>query len=166
MLFRLLTISLCLASFAWSFSTGAGSCNVNPFLAPHVNARGKLSSHGASVKINGAAPGSNSVFRIKAGTVLPIELSSSKKFKGFLMRISKTNVNTSTFLGKGSSTNVQVLSRCTTLRIGGLSHISKDLKSSVKGTIKVPKATGFTLHVSMVVNTTYAYTSVYTVTGV
>ena len=169
MLYRILFLVLSLASSARAFPTGAGSCNPNPLKSPHKTTfSGRLNSYGStSVTIAGKAPSSSSRFSIKAGTTFPIVLSSTMEFEGFLIRISKLGVNTSAYLGRGTSTNVQVPTICTSQRLGGLTHINKTGKKSVRGTIRIPSVgSGFTLHVTIVVNKKQAYQSVFTVNAV
>ena len=151
---RLLLVALCIAA-AGAFPSAPGSCNSpNPLGSVHLNSgtSGALSKYGIVLKIGGKPVTPGTAFSFKAGKSLAITLSSTKTFKGFLIRISKGTLNTVGYLKKGADTKTQVLGLCTNAKIGGISHTNNLGKTLVSGFISVPTArTGLTLEVTVVV---------------
>ena len=151
----LLNIALLFVSAVWAFPSGPGSCiSGTPLMGSHLNmvSSGALSKYGITLKINGTSITPGKAYSFKAGKSLPISLTSGKSFKGFLIRIGKSGVNTKGFLTKGTSATVQVPAVCTSINIGGISHNSNSPKTSIQGRIKVPSVTsGMKLEVTVVV---------------
>ena len=172
MFLRLFVATLCIAA-AGAFPSGPGSCNApNPLGGSHLTtaSSGALSKYGIVLKIGSKPVSPTTVFSLKAGTSSVISLSSTKAFKGFLIRISKGTTNTVGYLKKGSA-NTQVLNLCTSAKVGGISHNNNSAKKLIKGSIRIPTVgTGFKLHVTVVVQnslgTSVWYTSVYTLKAV
>jgi Reeler domain len=136
--------------------TGPGSCNTgNPLGSSHLSSgtSGALSKYGLVLKIGGKVVSPTKAFSVAAGKSLAITLgSSSKTFRGFLMRISHGSTNTSAYLKKSTDANVQVVSLCTSAKVGGIGHNNNSDKKSVSGTLSVPKAgSGLKLEVTVVV---------------
>lgn len=154
MFVRLFVAALCIAVVA-AYSTGPGSCNSpTPVGSIHLNSgtSGALYKYGIALKIGGRTLTPGATFSFKAGTTLPITLSSTNAFKGFLIRISKGTLDTSKYLKKGSGTNTQVLALCTNAKVGGIAHTNKLGKTFIKGFILVPIAvSGLKLEVTVVV---------------
>jgi hypothetical protein len=119
-----------------------GSCaSGNPLGGKHNKAgsSGTLSNLGAVLQIGGKLVSPTQVFSVPTGKNLSITLTSSKQtFRGFLMRISQGSADTSSYLNKSSDDNVQVVSFCTSGKIGGIGHNSNSDKSRVKGTLNIP----------------------------
>ncbi len=154
MFVRLLIAVLCIAA-AGAHPSGPGSCSSpNPLGSGHLNSgtSGALSKYGIVLKIGGKPVTPGVAFSLKAGKSLAITLSSTKTFKGFLIRISKGALNTVGYLKKGTDANTQVLGLCTNAKIGGISHNNSSGKTLASGFISVPTATtGLTLEVTVVV---------------
>jgi hypothetical protein len=141
-----------------AYPTFSGGCNAgNPLGGPHLPSysSGALSALGLQLKIGGKALTPTTAFTLKSGTSVPISIVSTgtKKFRGFQIRISQGSTDTSTWLGAGTDKFVQVDKFCTMSKVGGISHKDKSDKSSVTGTLKVPKALkGISIEVTIVVD--------------
>lgn len=128
-----------------AYSAGAGSCKAtNPLGGAHLTAgsAGPLSALGLQLRIGGKLVNPGTTFSFTSGSNVNIALTSTtgKTFKGFLIRIGKTSVDSSGYLKVGTDTNVQVSKQCTLIKAGGLTHKSKSDKKSVKGILSVPSA--------------------------
>jgi hypothetical protein len=140
-----------------AYSTGAGSCKAtNPLGGAHLTSgsSGQLSALGLQLRIGGKAVNPSTAFSFTSGSNIKIALTSTsgKKFRGVLMRIGKTSLDTTGYLKVGTDSNVQVSSQCTQLKVGGLTHKSKIDKSSVAGILSVPSAvSSLKLEVTVVV---------------
>jgi hypothetical protein len=103
-------------------------------------------SHSLTYKVSDGPPKGEIVspykaFNVAAKKSLGITLgSSSKTYRGFLMRISQGSTDTSSYLKASTDANVQVVSLCTLTKIGGIGHKNNSDKKSVKGTLNVPRA--------------------------
>jgi hypothetical protein len=141
---------------ALAFPQGPGSCATgNPVGSSHLRSgsSGALSKYGLVLKIGEKVVSPTKAFNVAAGKSLAITLgSSSKTYRGFLMRISQGSTDTSTYLKTSTDANVQVVSLCTSIKIGGIGHNSNSDKKLVKGTLNVPTArNGLKLEVTVVV---------------
>ena len=54
------------------------------------------------------------------------------------MRISQGSTDTSAYLKKSLDGNVQVVSLCTSAKVGGIGHTNTSNKSRVNGTLNIP----------------------------
>ena len=157
MLYRLFATALLFAC-ARAFPNYAGSCaSPSPLVgSSHLQSgtAGALSAGGFQLKINGTAVSPTTVFTFAKGKNVVITLSSAngKSFKGFLMRIGKGTTDTTGFLKVGSDKNVQVASKCTSSKIGGISQKSGSSKTQANGVLRVNSAvSGLKLEVTVVV---------------
>lgn len=145
MMHRLVVAAALLVAIVNAYSTGAGSCKAtNPLGGAHLTAvtSGALSSFGLQLKIGGKTVTSGTTFSFAKGSNQTIALTSTtgKTFRGVLMRIGKTSLDTSKYLRVGTDSNVQVSRQCTLIKVGGLTHKSKLDKNSAGGILSVPNA--------------------------
>jgi hypothetical protein len=153
----LVTLFFILSS-AVAYPTYTGGCKAgNSLGGPHLKAptSGLLSVLGLQLTIGTSPLTPGKALTVKSGTSLPISIVSTggKTFRGFQIRISKGSTDTSTWLTAGTDANVQVDKFCTIAKVGGISHNSNSDKSSVTGTLTVPKATtGITIEVTVVLD--------------
>ena len=171
MLNRLVITAALFFAIVHAFPSGAGSCKAtNPLGSTHLasGTSGALSAYGLQLKIGGKNLTPGTAFSFTSGSNLNIALTSTtgKAFKGFLIRIGKTSLTTSSYLKVGTDSNVQVSNQCTLLKVGGLTHKSKSNKKSAKGILSVPSAvSSLKLEVTVVVQnngTSVWYKSDYT----
>lgn len=138
---RLILLAILSLATTNAYPYGSGSCNsVNPLgdvhLAGGIVTSGLVSAAGLQLAIDGKVVDPKVPFSFATGKDLNITLGSTTgaTFRGFLMRIgTSTNEDTTGFLKVGTDTNVQVLGLCTSIKIGGLSHVNKVKKSKVNG---------------------------------
>jgi Reeler domain len=155
MLLRLIIHTLLLVATV-ALPSGPGSCATgNPLGSAHLKSgsSGALSKYGLVLKIGGKIVSPTKPFNVAAKKRLDITLgSSSKTYRGFLMRISQGSTDTSSYLKTSTDANVQVVSLCTLTKVGGIGHKNNSDKKSVKGTLNVPTARkGLKLEVTVVV---------------
>jgi hypothetical protein len=155
MYFSLLIHAFMLAT-TLAFPQGPGSCTAgSPLGSVHLRSgsSGALSKYGIVLKIGGKVASPTKAFNVATGKNLAITLgSSSKTFRGFLMRISQGSTDTSTYLKTSKDANVQVVALCTSTKIGGIGHTNNSDKKSVSGMLNVPTAkNGLKLEVTVVV---------------
>jgi hypothetical protein len=123
-----------------SFPSGAGSCgpgNTSVGSDHLINpTTGSLAAGGFTVSLDGAAlaEGKTSIFAVGKDVKVTV---AGKAFKGFLVRLGKTDVSTiGAFKAQGN--DVQVAAVC--FDAGGITHTSKRLKRSISATLNLPAA--------------------------
>lgn len=157
MLHRLVIVTALIIAVVQAYSNGAGSCKAtNPLGGAHLSAgtSGQLSALGLQLRIGGKTVTPGTAFSFTSGSNVNIALTSTtgKTFRGFLIRIGKTSLDTSGYLKVGTDSNVQVSNQCTLIKAGGLTHKSKSDKRSARGILSVPRAvSNLRLEVTVVV---------------
>jgi hypothetical protein len=157
MLHRFVVALALFVAVVHAYSTGAGSCKAtNPLGGAHLTSgsSGQLSALGLQLRIGGRAvtPGTAFSFTSRSNVNIALTSTTGKTFRGFLIRIAKTSLDTSGYLKVGTDSNVQVSTQCTSLKVGGLTHKSKSDKKSVRGILSVPSAvSSLRLEVTVVV---------------
>eukprot|EP00797_Seminavis_robusta_P030259 Sro628_g178050.1 receptor-like protein kinase (990) ;mRNA; r:24176-27788 len=155
--------SLVLLDVVHGFPTGAGSCPGGVAAVGGIHSTmptiesGDLDDYGIELAINGNTLSSSVPFQVEIDQDHTWELySGSDGFRGFLLRLDggNGNIDTTASLGNlpGMGGMVQVADVCTTQGVGGATHRSKLLKSSVSGSLFVgQESRSMTLDVTVVV---------------
>ena len=154
---RLLFVAI-ICKTALAYSTGAGSCDPGSgapqglHLSRATVITGLLEKGGFTVSLDGKplVAGVVSTFPIQTDTSLTI--SGIKSFRGFLMRLGETGVQTDIALAN-VDTNSQISTMCTAVQgVGGVTHTSSSVKTTVTANLSLgAAASGMPLDVTVVV---------------
>jgi len=164
----LLCVSV-LPFFADAFPTAAGYCQsgmngINQ--GAHASARnliggGYIGDAGFEVLIDGQQVFEGVRFDLEAGVSHSIQLVSTRNImRGFLLRLESSDGQSTKYSLSTTDSNAKVNFYCTNLNVGGLSHVSRDPKTRIDGTLYLANASeDLTLDVSIVVSTISSYSS-------
>jgi hypothetical protein len=129
-----------------AFPKAIGNCTegISVIQGKHVGSTvrtitGSLATGGYSVSLGGArlVVGANRNFTVNTATTITIS-STSKKFRGFLIRLGGVGTVQTTGALSSTSSDVQVAPTCTTARVAGVIHTSKSDKTTVSATLTLP----------------------------
>ena len=161
----LIVIAFALFESVLAYPSGAGSCNAgnNAVGSTHKTGTittGSLATGGFTVKLSGVALSTSTTRTFYVNTASTLTLS-GPSFKGFLLRLGEVgSVQTDNAL-TGSGT-VKVSPLCTSAGVGGVTHTSNTVKSSVSATLKVTSAaSSLPLDVTVVVRNSAGISTYY-----
>jgi hypothetical protein len=138
-----------------AFPSGAGGCSAgnNAVQGAHLNnpTTGSLADGGLSISLAGVtlAAGSTTTFPVSTDTVITVT-STTKSFKGFLLRLGETGGVSTDAAWSFTGTNIQKAGAC--FDVGGVTHTNADSKTSISATLNLPTAaTSMPLDVTIVI---------------
>jgi hypothetical protein len=123
-----------------AFSSGAGACGPGntSVQGPHLMdaTTGSLSDGGFTISLDGTALSESKTSTFAVGEDVKVTVA-GKSFKGFLVRLGQTDVDTKGAFTPGGD-DVQVASAC--FDAGGITHKSGSVKTTVSATLNLAEA--------------------------